>query len=206
MLSWIDRMAATYCLSAFFFLLSGVFLYLAAIGWFRKLLAAGLYASTDYTDFGLTAGTTYYYKVQASDGLRTSIKSDPVWGTTLVPPSKPTGLSASEGTSECYVSLSGIRFLAPIVTISMYPPAGTACSIDPPANPLSALKKQARQIKRGPALMPARYPSRSLYRTAFFTSSRIFSSPAGVRFASAKAVGQRSPSSSFAPSLKPKVA
>ena len=69
-------------------------------------LVAGLYASIDYTDSGLTAGTTYYYKVQASDGLRTSLKSDPVWGTTLVPPSMPTGLSASEGTSASSVSLS----------------------------------------------------------------------------------------------------
>jgi uncharacterized protein (TIGR02145 family) len=49
--------------------------------------------STTYTNIGLTAGTTYYYKVAANSGNALGTQSDPVSATTIGVPS---GLTATE--------------------------------------------------------------------------------------------------------------
>ncbi|MFC1934359.1 fibronectin type III domain-containing protein [Chloroflexota bacterium] len=58
-----------------------------------------LWASSNYTDTGLTGGETYYYVVTAVDnGSNESDPSNEVWDTPIDnPPAAPTGLSATRG-------------------------------------------------------------------------------------------------------------
>ncbi|MGO8670870.1 MAG: fibronectin type III domain-containing protein, partial [Capsulimonadaceae bacterium] len=63
-------------------------------------IATGVTASS-YTNTGLTAGTTYYYKVTAVDAAGTSAESTEVSATpTGAPPTTPTGLTATGGTAQ----------------------------------------------------------------------------------------------------------
>jgi fibronectin type 3 domain-containing protein len=65
--------------------------------------------STSFTDYGLSSGETYYYRVTAWNGNRESPRSDWVsamtYWTSGTPPGTPTGLSAwADGSSSIYLS------------------------------------------------------------------------------------------------------
>jgi cellulose 1,4-beta-cellobiosidase len=52
-------------------------------------------AGTSYTDTGLTTGSIYYYKVQATNSAGSSALSSAVSGTPLAVPATPTGLAVA---------------------------------------------------------------------------------------------------------------
>ncbi len=88
------------------------------------LIASGLTAAS-YVDSGLTAATTYYYKIEASDGSGTSAASAQGSGTTSggtcsAVPSAPTGLTATAASSSS-IALSWTAVTPPAnCTISSY--------------------------------------------------------------------------------------
>jgi len=74
-----------------------------------NLIASGV-TGTTYTNTGLAASTTYYYKIEASDAYGTSAASNQASNTTLaascsVVPSAPAGLTAT-GTSSSAINLN----------------------------------------------------------------------------------------------------
>lgn len=84
----------------------------------------GTTSGTAFTDSGLTAGTTYYYKVEAVDGFGASAPSSQASATTSASASCTTAPSAPAGLTATATSSSGISLTWGPVT----PPANCAIS------------------------------------------------------------------------------